>query len=407
MKIVLINHSDTRGGASVVTYRLMQALRAAGMDARMLVVHKGSDSPWVTVAGSSFAIREKFLAEHLRIFVGNGFSRRSLFKISIASDGLPLHRHPLVKDADVVVLNWINQGMLSLAGIRRIAEEKPVVWIMHDMWCATGVCHHAGPCDGYLDRCGNCPLICGGRRRHDMSRSAHKHKRDLYSRTRIHFVAVSRWLADKCSHSSLLDHRHIDVIPNAFPVDEYAPDYTGSGRKKRIVMGAARLDDPIKDFPLAVSTLNTFAETYPALAAETEVTFYGRMADPSALKDIKLPYKWLGSVDSSELPGIYSSADVVLSTSLYETLPGTLVEGMAAGCFPVSTGIGGQSDIVDHQRTGYLSTSRKASDMAKGIALALESGISRDALHAEVKSRFSAESVARKYIELFNSIIKK
>lgn len=42
-KVVLINHSDTRGGASVVTYRLMQALSRAGVDARMIVMHKGTD----------------------------------------------------------------------------------------------------------------------------------------------------------------------------------------------------------------------------------------------------------------------------------------------------------------------------------------------------------------------------
>ena len=36
MKVVLINHSDTLGGASVVTARLASALRAEGVDARML-----------------------------------------------------------------------------------------------------------------------------------------------------------------------------------------------------------------------------------------------------------------------------------------------------------------------------------------------------------------------------------
>lgn len=38
MKLVLINHSDTIGGASVVTYRLLKALQAEGVDASMLVV---------------------------------------------------------------------------------------------------------------------------------------------------------------------------------------------------------------------------------------------------------------------------------------------------------------------------------------------------------------------------------
>lgn len=47
MKIALINKSDTTGGAAVVTYRLMQALRDAGADARMLVLEKQQDDQWV------------------------------------------------------------------------------------------------------------------------------------------------------------------------------------------------------------------------------------------------------------------------------------------------------------------------------------------------------------------------
>ena len=38
MKIVLINHSDSAGGAAVVSLRLVQALAEQGVDARMLVM---------------------------------------------------------------------------------------------------------------------------------------------------------------------------------------------------------------------------------------------------------------------------------------------------------------------------------------------------------------------------------
>ena len=114
MKICIINHSDTRGGASVVSRRLMHALRALGHDAYMLVVHKESDDAHVYAAASTTCARIPFLAEHLRLFVACGFSKRNIFRVSIASDGLPLSRHPLVLEADAVILNWLNQGMISL-----------------------------------------------------------------------------------------------------------------------------------------------------------------------------------------------------------------------------------------------------------------------------------------------------
>lgn len=72
MKITLVNHSDTLGGASVVTFRLMQALRALGVDARMLVTRKSGDSPFVVQAGPRWRSRIPFLAEHLDIFLHNG-----------------------------------------------------------------------------------------------------------------------------------------------------------------------------------------------------------------------------------------------------------------------------------------------------------------------------------------------
>lgn len=112
MKIALICKSDSTGGAAVVTFRLMNALRANGMDARMIVTEKKSGSPHVIEAASQNKSLVPFLAERLRIFAGNGFNRKTLFRIDTASDGLPLHRIPFVREADVICLNWVNQGVV-------------------------------------------------------------------------------------------------------------------------------------------------------------------------------------------------------------------------------------------------------------------------------------------------------
>ena len=156
LKLTFISRSDIRGGAAIVTYRLVEALRAIGMDARMLVCDKLSKSDFVKVCAPLRKIEYCFLKERLNVYVHNEFNKASLFKIDPASDGLPLWQHPWVKDADAIFLGWVNQWMLSLKGIRRIAMMgKPVVWIMHDMWNMTGICHHAGGCTGYLKECGD------------------------------------------------------------------------------------------------------------------------------------------------------------------------------------------------------------------------------------------------------------
>ena len=91
LKVVIINKSDSTGGAAVVSFRLMNALRTAGVDARMLVAEKLTDSPFVEAAGKPWQLKCSFLAERLKIFLANGLNRKTLFKIDTGSDGVPLH----------------------------------------------------------------------------------------------------------------------------------------------------------------------------------------------------------------------------------------------------------------------------------------------------------------------------
>ncbi|MDE6400005.1 MAG: glycosyltransferase, partial [Muribaculaceae bacterium] len=258
MRIVIVNKSDSTGGAAVVSRRLMEALREAGADARMLVVEKLTDSPYVELAASKRKAMVPFLMERLKIFFHLRFSRRNLFKVDTASDGLPLWRHPLVKEADAILLNWVNQGMLSLKGVGRLLRlGKPVVWTMHDMWCMTGICHHADACEGY-ERvghiCGGCPFLSrvsgSGDGSGDISHKVAMRKKELYGMTeRMRFVAVSNWLAGRARRSVLLARQEVEVIPNAFHIfgsEGRARHPKREGDRIRILFGAARLDDPIK-----------------------------------------------------------------------------------------------------------------------------------------------------------------
>lgn len=415
MKIVIINKSDSTGGAAVVSRRLMEALRGIGVDARMLVVEKLTDSPYVELAASPRAVRKSFLAERLKIFIANGLNRSTLFKIDTASDGLPLWEHPFVKAADVVLLNWVNQGMLSLQGVEKILRlGKPVVWTMHDMWCMTGVCHHAGECVRYLEKCGDCPLLGKMGGENDISHKTWRRKHHLGNLTeKIKYVAVSNWLADKAKKSSLLKAQSVTVIPNAFHIPDDLKPKGDLKKSLTILFGAARLDDPIKNLPALVEMTRVLKNDYPELASRLELVTFGNVKNPVALEGIAIPHRHLGMVNGDEaVRQVYESADILVSSSSYETLPGTLVEAQAYGCIPVSFNQGGQSDIVDHLHTGYIAkyspdTAEAAHRLAEGIAWAvnvLDDPTNRvEVLHKmreSVKARFSPETVAKAYLRL-------
>lgn len=433
--ILIINKSDSTGGAAIVSRRLLHALRKEGADARMLVAERLTDDPHIAPIATAWRRKAAFLADRLPVAIANGFRRDTLFKIDAASAGIDITRHPWVREADVILINWINQGVLSLSGIRRLLRAgKRIIWTMHDMWNFTGVCHHAGECRGYElnepggGRCGFCPLLGRHAGRHDLSLSVNDRKHTLYAQGRIDFVAVSSWLARKAAESRLLHDRRVHVIPNAFPIPDptlldsrIAPD----APELRLIFGAARLDDPIKDLPMLIEVLQTLRQRHPDLASRTRLTLYGAIKDSALLDRIPVTTDYRGLIRNPKaIPDLYLQSHIVLSTSRWETLPGTLIEGQAYGCWPIAFDAGGQSDIIDTADqfpintadqshsieaapTGTLLPRRDAADMADAIAAAAPLLASDPAipgrLHAAVARKFSAPAIAEAYLSLIHN----
>ena len=418
MKVVIINKSDSTGGAAVVSRRLMEALRVKGIDARMIVCEKLSDSPYVELASTPKKIRRRFLRERLRIFLANGLNRSSLFKIDTGDCGLPLWKHPLVKSSDAILINWVNQGMLSLKGVKKImALKKPVVWTMHDMWCMTGICHHAGQCDHFHEECGDCPLLKRIASPRDLSYKIWKRKDKIYHKpgllARTAFVAVSTWLKDKASVSSLLGKQRVVVIPNAFKAQDTSAYPLRIDNKIRLLFGAARLDDPIKGLSILKRATQLIKNEYPSIAAGLEVTVFGSVKEKSSLEGFDLPLTNLGVLQGDEeVAKAYLNSDIVVSASSYETLPGTLVEAQAYGCVPVCFKRGGQPDIIDQLSTGFMAEYSddpeiRTRNLVQGIIWAysivtdsVRKRIITARMKDSVEQKFSYDQIAGRYISL-------
>lgn len=408
MKITLVNHSDCRGGASVVTARLAKALADLGCNVTLLVVNKETNLPFAVQAVHRWRAKIPFFAEAARIFAANGFNRDDIFKVSLASDGLPLDKHPEILNADAVILAWVNQGMLDFKRIERIARRKPLIWVMHDMWNLTGICHHAGECHNYTapQGCSFCPLLHSRAAVNDASAKVWQKKMRLYKNVPVSFVAVSSWLAECCRKSPLFKGIDVNVIPNAFPVDSFYSKPLSSRAQiklpetsKIILMGAARLDDPVKGLQYAVDALNKLADKG---CSDATAVFFGNIRNPKALDKLRFPHILYGPVTSPQiLTELYAHAHTLISTSLWETLPGTLIEAQAAGAIPVSFNRGGQSDIIKNPSEGRLIPFGDTDAFADAVAETLAQSPDTIALR-NAADRFSASSIAAKYINLIN-----
>ena len=399
MRVVLINRSDQLGGAAIATLRLMHGLQQLGMDARMLVVDRHGNDSHVALAGNALSRRWAFLAERLGIYVRNGHRRDTLFKIDTATHGIDVSRHPWVREADALLLGWTNQGMLSLHDIERLTQlGKPIVWTMHDMWPCTGVCHHAYECKGYLEQCADCPMLPKGSM---LAANTLRRKADLYRCPDIHFVAVSHWLADCCHQSTLLCNHEVTVIGNPFPVSDYRYDFMGQADDRVVIaMGAARLDDPVKGFDLLIASMRHLAGHNPDLAKRVHLLLYGDLRDMSLLDQLPVAHTHLGYI--TDINAVFRQAHIVLSTSRYESFGYTLLEGMASGCIPVTTGAGGQVDIVRHLHNGYVTGSNDPADVVRGIEWACRTNLARADQHHWVADHFDAPIIAQRYLDLIN-----
>lgn len=120
MRVLIVNTSEKTGGAAVAANRLMEALNNNGVKAKMLVGEKQTDTLTVVPLPHQRLRRFHFLWERLSIFCRLYFSRKHLFEIDTASSGTDITGLPEFKEADIIHLNWINQGMLSLLSLIHI-----------------------------------------------------------------------------------------------------------------------------------------------------------------------------------------------------------------------------------------------------------------------------------------------
>lgn len=413
MNILLINTSEKIGGAAVAANRLMYALNKNGVQAKMLVRDKQTDDENVVTIPQTWRKKGYFLWERLVIWSHLRFSKKSLFAIDIANVGFDITQLPAFQEADIIHLHWINQGFLSLRSINKIMTSgKPVVWTMHDMWPFTGICHHAHNCKGYQKYCGNCPLLPHGGSPNDLSHRILVNKKFL-STSSLSIVSVSNWLNSKVSESTVFKSLNLYMIPNVVDTVLFTPKEKSLVReklklpqdKKILLMGAAKLNDPIKGFAYLCDALCKLQHSNDFLL----ILFGEVKKDPSFLGNIPVKTLFLGTINQQDvLADLYASADVTVVSSLYETFGQTLTESMACATPTVSFNNSGQTDIIDHKTNGYLAQYKNAEDLAKGIQWVLYEA-DYEALCANARKKvvenYSEQTVSKKYIELYNEII--
>ena len=417
MRVLIINTSERIGGAAIAANRLMDALRNNGIQAKMLVRDKQTDNITVISLKKSLWSIWQFVWERIVIWKANHFKQHNLFAVDIANTGTDITTYPEFKEADIIHLHWVNQGMLSLKDLKKILQSgKPIVWTMHDMWPCTGICHHARECDKYHKECHHCPYLYNGGAKKDLSHQTFKKKKELYQLSPITFITCSQWLKERAGQSALLEQHPIVHIPNPIKTNLFTPRNKVEARqkcnlptnKKLILFGSVKITDKRKGIDYFIESCKILAEKHPELVNNLGVAVYGKESEQ--LKSL-VPFQ-VYALDyishEKELVNVYNAVDLYVTPSLEENLPNTIMEAMACGIPCVGFNVGGIPEMIDHLHNGYVADYKSAEDFANGIHWTLSESeyqsLSEEA-RRKVTSSYSESTIAKKYIEVYNKMI--
>lgn len=253
---------------------------------------------------------------------------------------------------------------------------------------------------------------------HDLSYWIWRRKLNAWGDLSMTIVTDSTWLAGCVKKSSLFKNYRVESINPGLSLACYKPIDRRTARsllrlpvdKKMILFGAMHsTSDTNKGFQFLQPAIQFLAKT--SWGAGADLVIFGASA-PSIPIDLGMKSHYMGRLyDDIGLALLYSAADVMVVPSIRESFGQTASEAMACGTPVVAFSATGLLDIVEHKQSGYLATPYEPDDLANGISWVL----SRDAdeseslaqrARAKAEKAFSIELMARKYLTLFDDLLR-
>ncbi len=403
MKILHVNTYDISGGAAKAVNRLHKGLEKVGVESYMFVQKKQTNDEKIYPLQTNIIFKG---IESLRTkldFLPKLFYRdREDITWSVNWLHNPLFFYYIKKiKPDVINLHWINNGFISIKQLNKLSKLKiPIVWTLHDMWSFTGGCHYPGDCKKYQSHCNSCPQL-NSSKKEDLSHKIFKQKGNYYPN--INIVATSEWMRENAERSKLFNKSKKYLIPIGLNTEIFKPRDKVACRKefnlpldKEIILfGAAEVNDERKGLKYLINAFKKMKKS------DYVVAIFG-----NSKIETKLPFEtyYLGRIEGEEnMSKLYNAATIFVGPSIEEAFGQTFLEAIVCGIPAVAFDYGGPKDIIDHKKTGYLAKYKDVEDLAKGIEWAVKNKPKR----ANVSVEYSLETQARRYKELYESLILK
>ena len=412
LKVIHICHSDIVGGASRAAYRIHRCLLDADIDSEMWVNESISDDFTIKCLRTNFGyllqpLKQKFISRLTSLVLKT--SNSIIHSPAVWNSDWVSKINS--SDADIVQLHWICNEMLSIRDISRI--KKPIVWTMHDMWAFCGAEHYTDDIrwrEGYKKN--NRPSY---EARFDLNRWTWSRKYRHWKNP-MHIVCSSYWLAKCVSESLLMKNWPVEAIPTPINSEVWKPFPKNIAREllklpenaNLVLFGAEKgMRNHRKGSDLLLKSLQILSEK--AEIDNLQLVVFGQ-SNPENSLNIGSPVHYMGYLhDDLSLRILYSAADVMIVPSLQENLSNAIMESLACGTPVVGFDIGGNSDMIEHKKNGYLSKTVDVAGLKSGIEWVFKTSkykeICKNA-RKKLMNEFDGQVVSNKYIRKYKEVLK-
>ena len=225
------------------------------------------------------------------------------------------------------------------------------------------------------------------------------------------YIAVSHAVALQLQQTFHVPGQKIRVIHNGIPFARFdcPPDLTlraelSQGTTRPIVLTVARLDQQKGHTYLFEAIRQVREATFVLAGSGPEKDALVAQACELGIQD---HVKFLG--DRKDIPQLLASCDLFVLPSIYEGLPLSILEAMAAGKAVVATAVGGIPEIVKDGETGVLVPSGDPVALARAIQSLLSNPIQVRKIGAAgralVKQEFSSDGMVERINQVYEELL--
>jgi glycosyltransferase involved in cell wall biosynthesis len=409
-KILIFNTTfGVGGGAETIATYLFKELPNHGYGTNMIVGEKRKENEKVEQIPKSRL--DKILSSR------NITLERLLRKVTGFNDTFFLWPYSLpfrkvYRQSKILNFHNLHGNYFSIFALPLLSRRKKVIWTLHDTWAITGR-------SATLDA--ECKKDCFKKKRcehldiyptmyKNRTRFFKRAKKLIYKFSKLTIVCPSEWLAGEVKKSKMFPEKtQIITVHNGIDLSRFGGEMRNDARKKLslpldkkiIFFQAGWINDPRKGI---IDALKTFSISNPQDVYVVIMGYYAQDVE-SLLPQNLGGFKLLSYVDNIAVPSYFSAADILAFPSWYENLSTTMIESLASGTPVVAFDTGGNKEIVNHLKNGYIAKHKDYTDFWEGVDYVLNEADRKsfcEDARKKAETEFSLDKFINNYLLLIN-----